>query len=1356
MVRKPFRWFTVWLALCVLAASFPTAGLTVGETEPFADGFDLKAAIEDAPSGSTIDLTEDVFLKAQTSDAAPWRIPKDITINGNNHVIKTEDSGIILEGDVTFKDVTLALVSAEGRNAIIANGYDLTLENVKTGNLGRSINIFCGGLVKGADDSYDVPAPDPDPQMTLTIRGTTNLQGDSINVFGSANIFAGTLSVGDFSGGGVDAASSSFPGDVTINIEGSAGGDALGTIYAGGAQQRRPVGADAGKETVPDPDKYTVSGTVSISVKGTKIPDIDGAGSDRTNVIYNGDGTPAPKVFANISSLSVQSGELELIDGMEADSSFRDERAVSVADGAKLDVQGMAAASVDKFEGGGFLILGQSQTFQITGSVTGKTKVAIEAINFDGTKSTVQPKEGQIYIQAKQSVDGDFVLLPDETEPNMELVRDSSGNWTASVSSSGGDENLIASFQFIDKKVSVIEGEEAELKIEAHRENNYYEYLDFQRLTITIDGGKPLSVSEDADGYLEYRDTLDEYTAYVNDNILCITTSVKGTHTISVTLPRDATVGGKVLSDTATLTVTDSSGTLPDPEPTAIPVPTEKTGLTWTGAEQTGVEEGIGYTLTGHRAADVGDYKAIATLEPDYQWDDGSTTPKTISWSIAKAAAPAAPTSLGASTPTGGGASDGKITGTTSEMEYASSPDFTGAQDCGDTETTGLSAGTYYVRYKETATHEAGKTATITVPAFGAPTVTGISVSSAGHKITYQVNDPLDVTGLTIKAAYSNQTEQEVEVTENMISGFDSSQAAESQTLTITYEGKTTTYTIKITAPEPNPEPEPDPDPEPGPEPNPDPEPPEKMYQVTVNNLGAGGSGGGSYAEGAAVVIRAGSKNGLTFSSWNSTGVTLASPSQAETSFVMPGNDVTLLAIWKQNDGTAPPSHTHTWAASWTSDKTHHWHNCTASGCPLTSDSLKDGYAVHTAGNWVVDRPAASSQSGERHRSCTVCGYEMERETLPATGGGSGGNSGSSSESSSSGSSNSTTVKNPDGSTTSTNTNPSTGTVTETTRRPDGSKLVVETKKDGTVSSTETAKDGSTVKNVERPDGSWETNVKRADGLTASVQGDRNSAKANVQLPSDAVQESQKNGVPIALPLPALPGADASVTIHTGSAKPTRVEIPVQGNVNTTVAYLVNGDGSETLVKTAALDGGQMTLSVPNGAVVQFRENEKTFYDAQSHWARDAIDFVTARELFAGKTSTAFAPDMSMSRAMLMTVLARLDGVETAEGSAYQTGMTWAISQGISDGRNPESLLTREQLVTMLYRYAGAPAATNQELHFSDAGKVSGYAREAMLWAEENSILGGYADGSVVPGGNATRAQTAAILTRYLHYLNNQ
>ena len=167
------------------------------------------------------------------------------------------------------------------------------------------------------------------------------------------------------------------------------------------------------------------------------------------------------------------------------------------------------------------------------------------------------------------------------------------------------------------------------------------------------------------------------------------------------------------------------------------------------------------------------------------------------------------------------------------------------------------------------------------------------------------------------------------------------------------------------------------------------------------------------------------------------------------------------------------------------------------------------------------------------------------------------------------------------------------------------------------------------------------------------------------------------------------------------------------------------------------------------------KDNSKYFSDINSHWARDAIGFVSARELFQGETASDFAPNGSMSRAMMMTVLARLDGADTArDGAWYAGGMEWAVAHGISDGSNPESMVTREQIVSMLHRYAGSPAADSKSLPFGDAQLVSGYAQDSMCWAVENGILSGYGNGLLAPGSSATRAEAAAILKRYIERLN--
>ncbi len=156
---------------------------------------------------------------------------------------------------------------------------------------------------------------------------------------------------------------------------------------------------------------------------------------------------------------------------------------------------------------------------------------------------------------------------------------------------------------------------------------------------------------------------------------------------------------------------------------------------------------------------------------------------------------------------------------------------------------------------------------------------------------------------------------------------------------------------------------------------------------------------------------------------------------------------------------------------------------------------------------------------------------------------------------------------------------------------------------------------------------------------------------------------------------------------------------------------------------------------------------------AAGSWYEAGVNFVTEKGLFNGVGEGRFAPNDNMTRAMLMTVLARLAGQDTTGGSAwYEKGMAWAVAQGVSDGTAPEANITREQLVTMLYRYAKSPAvdAAMGMAGYMDANNISDWAQTAMRWAVENGILTGKDGARLDPQGNATRAEVAVILQRFV------
>ena len=152
-------------------------------------------------------------------------------------------------------------------------------------------------------------------------------------------------------------------------------------------------------------------------------------------------------------------------------------------------------------------------------------------------------------------------------------------------------------------------------------------------------------------------------------------------------------------------------------------------------------------------------------------------------------------------------------------------------------------------------------------------------------------------------------------------------------------------------------------------------------------------------------------------------------------------------------------------------------------------------------------------------------------------------------------------------------------------------------------------------------------------------------------------------------------------------------------------------------------------------------------------WYEEAVKYVSEKGLMNGTSSTAFSPNASTTRGMIVTILARVEGVNTSGTPWYAAGQKWAMDNGISDGTNMVGEVTREQLATILYRYAkqkGYDVSKSAALTaFSDADKVSGYASEAMQWAVAEGLLQG-SNGKLNPQGSATRAQVATILMRFM------
>lgn len=317
------------------------------------------------------------------------------------------------------------------------------------------------------------------------------------------------------------------------------------------------------------------------------------------------------------------------------------------------------------------------------------------------------------------------------------------------------------------------------------------------------------------------------------------------------------------------------------------------------------------------------------------------------------------------------------------------------------------------------------------------------------------------------------------------------------------------------------------------------------------------------------------------------------------------------------------------------------------------------------------------------------------------------------------------------------------GTKTDTVKNPDGSTTKTETKADGSKTETTTASSGG---------GSTGTTVTKTDAKGNTT------TEASAKLSDRDVKEAQEKGEAVTVPVKGIAAAKdanaaAKIKIDVPSnADKTTVEIPVENVTSGTVAVIVHEDGTEELVKDSKPTEHGVQLELSGSTTVKIIDNSKTFDDTKDHWSRDEVNFVAARELFNGVGGNQFGVSQPMTRGMVNTVLARLADVDTTPGQGqawYEVGTDWAKKNGISDGTNPTAPVTREQLATLLYRYAGSPSVSGT-LHAADAASVSDYAEDALLWANQNGIVNGVGSNTIAPKDNAQRAQVAAMLARYL------
>ena len=285
---------------------------------------------------------------------------------------------------------------------------------------------------------------------------------------------------------------------------------------------------------------------------------------------------------------------------------------------------------------------------------------------------------------------------------------------------------------------------------------------------------------------------------------------------------------------------------------------------------------------------------------------------------------------------------------------------------------------------------------------------------------------------------------------------------------------------------------------------------------------------------------------------------------------------------------------------------------------------------------------------------------------------------------------------------------------------------------------------------------------------TEKVDG---SVEIKAELNNKVVTDAAKNDTVVELPMnPVVVGDQKTeVTINTGAKEAVKVEIPVAETTSGTVAVLIKADGTEQIIRDSVVTENGVVANVSDGDKIVIKDNSKQFKDVADHWGEGAVNFVAARGIFAGTgDGSTFSPNVATTRGMIAQVLHNLeynknhphDGhsfPDVGDHHWYDDAVHWAEDHGIVGGYGDGTFkgdkeVTREELVVMLWNYAGKQTTKDNSLvnGFNDAAKVSDWAKTAMNWALENGVLGGKGGKMLDPTGFATRAELAQMMKNYL------
>ncbi len=504
-------------------------------------------------------------------------------------------------------------------------------------------------------------------------------------------------------------------------------------------------------------------------------------------------------------------------------------------------------------------------------------------------------------------------------------------------------------------------------------------------------------------------------------------------------------------------------------------------------------------------------------------------------------------------------------------------------------------------------------------------------------------------------------------------------------------------------------------------------------YDVTVNgSQGVVSTGEGTYLAGEQVDIDAGSLAGYTFNGWQAVGITLANSSQAKTSFIMPANDVDLRATWVS---TSQGAYTVTVLDSY--DPFSGAGKYDRNNMVTLKAGSREGYSFD---GWTISNPAVTIISPNDATTF----FQMPADNVTVT---------------ANWRQNSSPNPNP-------NPGPSPGPNPAPVPDPDpNEKETIITIIEIREIIRETIRNSDNRETIIIDSPTPITSIPTELFSEAMEFGEIiiNTPAAMIGIDNNSFGSLASLGGHITVYASVVNNEDGTATADlsimvNGTALrevPGGISIafPYTAGSPTTVAKLLYADGTYGIIPKSIADDEMISIHLSGPSSLLIEDNTQVFDDiVANYWAAEDIAFVTSHGLFLGVAPTIFDATDTMSRSMLWTVLARMEGVDTEGGTTwYSKGRDWAIANDISNGSDPTAAISRESLVTMLWRTAGSPMPeSDSSISFDDSDQISGYAADAMDWAITVGIINGKSEDIIDPLGGASRAEVSAIIRRFM------